>query len=166
MDSSIFKARLMPHKHIVGLVLVAVVFCVLRFAFFYSVYDQDNSLIIDPDTLSYRHISLSIFERGKYERVEGTPESHRPPAYPTYLAINYLAFGKNNLLAPVIGQHVMFFIVSIIVGYLAYQLAGFLAAVTSFVLISTDFTLFYYFNEIVNYSSDGTTYCEHSTEKL
>ena len=70
----------------------------------------------------------------------GIPEPHRPPVYPVYLAINYAVFGKDNLLAPVIVQHVLFFIASIIVGYLAYQLAGLVAAVVSYGFIFTDFT--------------------------
>lgn len=150
MIKSFCKIGQISDKKLMAIILAALVLSILRFGFFYSVYNQDNTVITDPDTLSYRHISLSIFERGKYERVEGTPETHRPPAYPVYLAINYVVFGKDSLLAPVIVQHVLFFIVSIIVGYLAYQLGGLMAAVVSYGFIFTDFTVFYYFNEVLS----------------
>ena len=64
---------------------------------FLMTYTNDPSIIWDPDTLSYHKLSLSLFEHGKYERIEGTAETQRPPAYPLFLASNYYLFGESNL---------------------------------------------------------------------
>jgi len=122
----------------------------VRFFLFFNIYQQDPSLIIDPDTLSYLHLSESIYERGAYERVEGIPEAHRPPLYPAYLAVNYTVFGKANLLAPVLLQQLMTLLTALMTAYLAYRLGGRLAAWIAPLLYLTEFTSFYYANEILS----------------
>ena len=85
------------------------VICLLRFAFFYDTYRDNPNLIIDPDTKSYLDISSNLYQHSKYNRVLGIPEIHRPPGYPLFLTINYALFGQDNLLAPVIMHHILFF---------------------------------------------------------
>ncbi|MDG2032882.1 MAG: glycosyltransferase family 39 protein [Rhodospirillales bacterium] len=132
---------------VVGLILVI---GALRFGLFITAYQQDPTLVIDPDTLSYQHLSESIFERGKYERVAGIAEAHRPPLYPAYLAMNYAVFGKSNLLAPVLLQHIMTLLIASMMTYLAYRLGGPVATLLTPLLYLTEFTSFYYANEILS----------------
>ncbi len=133
-----------------SVVLVIAVICLLRFAFFYDAYLDDPNLVIDPDTKSYIDISTNLFENGRYERVHGEPEIHRPPAYPLFLTLSYALFGQDNLLAPVILQHILFFAMMLIVAHLAFQMGGTLAMTIAIGLLTLDFTTFYYVNEILS----------------
>ena len=125
---------------VVVLILIVGAF---RLGLFMTAYQQDPTLVIDPDTLSYQHLSESIFERGKYERVAGIAEAHRPPLYPAYLAMNYAIFGKSNLLAPVLLQQLMTLLIASMMAYLAYRLGGPVAAQLAPLLYLTEFTSFY-----------------------
>ena len=133
----------------IALILVAVL-CVIRLSFFLFTYQNDATLIIDPDTQSYLDISTSMYERGKYERVAGLPETHRPPGYASYLAANYVLFGSDNLLAPVLIQHILSVLITIMVAYLAFRLGGTGAALIACVVYLLDFTSFYYLNEVLS----------------
>ena len=115
-----FSPRSGIARIVVGFILLA---GALRFSLFITTYQQNPTLIIDPDTLSYQSLS-EPFERGKYERVAGIAEAHRLPLYPAYLAMNYAVFGKTNLLAPVILQHIMTLLIASMMAYLAYRLGG------------------------------------------
>ena len=131
------------------MVLVAIL-CVIRFSFFIYTYDKNPELIIDPDTQSYLDIAASLYERGKYERVAGVAETHRPPGYASYLALNYAIFGQDNLLAPVIIQHILSVLMVVMVSYLAFGLGGPVAGVIAAVVYLLDFTSFYYLNEVLS----------------
>ncbi len=124
--------------------------CALRFSFFLATYQHDQNLIIDPDTLSYLHISTAMFERGKYERVPGSAELHRPPGYPSFLVAHYALFGKDRLIAPVISQNLLTFLIALMVAWLAFQFGGGPAAALAAGLYLTDFTSFYYANEVLS----------------
>ena len=124
--------------------------CLLRFAFFYDAYLSNPDLVIDPDTKSYIDISTALYEDGRYERVPGHAEIHRPPGYPIFLAVNYTLFGQHNLLAPVILQHILFFTMMLMVAYLAFQIGGPIALTAAVGLYALDFTTFYYVNEILS----------------
>ena len=124
--------------------------CLVRLSFFLTTYENDPGLIIDPDTQSYLSISASLFERGKYERVAGQPEIHRPPGYAAFLAGNYALFGKDNLLAPVLVQHGLSVSMAIMIAYLAHGLGGPRASLVAETVFLLDFTSFYYLNEILS----------------
>lgn len=132
------------------MVSIIALICVLRFAFFFDTYLDNPNLIIDPDTKSYIDISSILYEDGRYERVPGKPEIHRPPGYPLYLISNFALFGQDNLLAPVILHHFLFFVMMLIVARLAFQMGGIPALSFAVMLYALDFTTFYYVNEILS----------------
>ena len=150
-DEREVKLGFSPTSRMVQVVFgVILVIGALRFGLFMNAYQQDRALVIDPDTLSYQLLSQSIFERGKYERVNDIAEAHRPPLYPAYLAMNYAIFGKSNLLAPVLLQHIMTLLIASMMAYLAFRLGGPIAATLAPLLYLTEFTSFYYANEILS----------------
>jgi 4-amino-4-deoxy-L-arabinose transferase-like glycosyltransferase len=124
--------------------------CVARFVFFVETYRRNPDIVIDPDSLSYLNISQSMFERGAYERDPGFPELHRPPGYPSFLVAHYAVFGKHDLFAPVVSQHVLTYLMALMIAWLALQFGGGAAAIMAAGLYLTDFTSYYYVNEILS----------------
>lgn len=58
------------------------------------------------DSTDYDHLAQKILE-GEFSSPSGAPTAFRPPVYPGFLALIYLIFGKQNLIAVAVFQSIL-----------------------------------------------------------
>ncbi len=105
-------------------------------------------MIVIADSYSYIDLAKSLFEQGGFFHPSGNLQIRRTPGYPLLIASTYFFFGSGELLPTIIIQQFVFFMTVMVSAYLAFQLAGRVGVVITTVLLSLDFTTFYFVNTI------------------